>query len=339
MTKPDIGKIRAAFKRNFGAPLAEKSGGAAPMADPYAGLRGGLVELSARAQMVNWLSSKVTGLLLIGVFLAVALLVSSYITQPPDSLPKLHIPDHIQTLYDRSTESAAEQPSRSFGTSHGVSALSTATDGIFELMNGTLMKVLAGLMIMGGIMSGIIRQSVMSFITGVGGGVMMYNIPIVLSSIVGGASPDVGDHVERAEAKELRTMLASEMLTTLQSLKGIEPGEISYILGQVAIRNDKPESTYVDEAAEFIRSGKATFVIPQSIAYVVEMASDGKVQSPPAKKLQADKAATLRTIQSFRDPLNSICLGLGLCLAIIAGFGHFMSKRVKRIGKMLDQLS
>ncbi|MCT5282627.1 hypothetical protein LZL19_30695 [Pseudomonas aeruginosa] len=339
MTKPDIGKIRAAFKRNFGAPLPEKAAVASANADPYAGLRGGLSELSDRAKMVNLLSSKVSGLLMIGVFLAVALLVASYISQPPDSLPKLHIPEHIQTLYDRSTESAVEQPSRKFGTSHGVGSLSTATDTLFEFMNGTLMRVLAGMMILAGIVSGVFRQSVMSFITGVGGGVMMYNIPIVFSSILGGTSPDVGDRVERAEAKELRTMLPSEMLSTLQSLKGIEPGEISYILGQAAIRNDKPESPYVDKAAEFIRGGKATFVIPQSVAYVVEMASDGTVHSAPAKKLQADKAETLRSIQSFRDPLNGICLGLGLCLAIIAGFGQFMSKRVKRIGKMLDQLS
>lgn len=53
-----------------------------------------------------------------------------------------------------------------------------------EWMQGTLGRVVAGSMVLVGIVSGIVRQSIMSFATGVGGGVGLYNTPTIIDSIM-----------------------------------------------------------------------------------------------------------------------------------------------------------
>lgn len=53
-----------------------------------------------------------------------------------------------------------------------------------DWMQGTLGRVVAGSMVLVGIVSGIVRQSIMSFATGVGGGVGLYNTPTIIESIM-----------------------------------------------------------------------------------------------------------------------------------------------------------
>ncbi|MNR61589.1 hypothetical protein D3C85_1833820 [compost metagenome] len=56
-------------------------------------------------------------------------------------------------------------------------------------MQGTLGRVVAGSMVLVGIVSGIVRQSIMSFATGVGGGVGLYNTPTIIESIMTATLP------------------------------------------------------------------------------------------------------------------------------------------------------
>lgn len=51
-------------------------------------------------------------------------------------------------------------------------------------MQGTLGRVVAGAMILVGLVGGVVRQSIMAFATGVGGGVGLYNSPTVIESIM-----------------------------------------------------------------------------------------------------------------------------------------------------------
>jgi len=53
-----------------------------------------------------------------------------------------------------------------------------------DWMQGTLGRVVAGSMVLVGIVAGIVRQSIMSFATGVGGGVGLYNTPTIIESIM-----------------------------------------------------------------------------------------------------------------------------------------------------------
>lgn len=53
-----------------------------------------------------------------------------------------------------------------------------------DWMQGTLGRVVAGAMVLVGIVGGIVRQSIMSFATGVGGGVGLYNTPTIIESIM-----------------------------------------------------------------------------------------------------------------------------------------------------------
>ncbi|CAM5561845.1 TraA family conjugative transfer protein [Eoetvoesiella caeni] len=49
---------------------------------------------------------------------------------------------------------------------------------------GTLGRIIAGAMIIVGIMGGIARQSLIAFALGIGGGIGLYNAPIIIESIM-----------------------------------------------------------------------------------------------------------------------------------------------------------
>lgn len=53
-----------------------------------------------------------------------------------------------------------------------------------DWMQGTLGRILIGLMILTGIGAGVLRQSLMPFVTGVGGGIGLYAAPDVIESIM-----------------------------------------------------------------------------------------------------------------------------------------------------------
>lgn len=58
-----------------------------------------------------------------------------------------------------------------------------------EWMQGTLGRILIGLMILTGIGAGVLRQSLMPFVTGVGGGVGLYAAPDVIESVMSATIP------------------------------------------------------------------------------------------------------------------------------------------------------
>lgn len=53
-----------------------------------------------------------------------------------------------------------------------------------DWMQGTLGRVVSGAMVLVGIVGGVIRQNVMAFATGVGGGIGLYNTPKVIEAIM-----------------------------------------------------------------------------------------------------------------------------------------------------------
>ncbi|MCG7878161.1 MAG: conjugal transfer protein TraA [Candidatus Thiodiazotropha endolucinida] len=57
-------------------------------------------------------------------------------------------------------------------------------DTVKEYMQGLLGRIVAGAMILVGIVAGVARQSLMSFAIGVGGGVGLYNTPTVIENIM-----------------------------------------------------------------------------------------------------------------------------------------------------------
>lgn len=60
---------------------------------------------------------------------------------------------------------------------------------ISDFTQGTLGRIIAGLMVIAGLGAGILRGSLGGFISGLGAGIGLYNTPTVLESIVGGALP------------------------------------------------------------------------------------------------------------------------------------------------------
>jgi len=65
-------------------------------------------------------------------------------------------------------------------------------------MQGTLGRVVAGAMVLVGIVGGVVRQSIMAFATGIGGGVGLYNTPKIIESIMSATLPAANDMVYSA---------------------------------------------------------------------------------------------------------------------------------------------
>ncbi|MDD6546934.1 MAG: TraA family conjugative transfer protein [Succinivibrionaceae bacterium] len=63
---------------------------------------------------------------------------------------------------------------------------------IKDWTQGTLGRVVAGSMILVGIISGVARQSLMAFAIGIGGGIGLYNAPTIIESILTATVPEGG---------------------------------------------------------------------------------------------------------------------------------------------------
>jgi len=68
----------------------------------------------------------------------------------------------------------------------GGSEFSSVWDTLKDWSQGTLGRIIAGSMILVGIVGGIVRQSLMSFAIGIGGGMGLYNSSTVIESIMTG---------------------------------------------------------------------------------------------------------------------------------------------------------
>ncbi len=71
----------------------------------------------------------------------------------------------------------------------------TEFDGIWTLVTdwtqGSLGRVISGVLVLVGIIGGIARQSLMAFAVGIGGGVGLFYAPTIIDAVVTGALPIV----------------------------------------------------------------------------------------------------------------------------------------------------
>lgn len=80
------------------------------------------------------------------------------------------------------------------GTTTGTSPFDTIWTTLTDWMEGTLGRIIAGGMILIGMIAGMVRQSLMAFAIGVGAGVGLYNTPDIVESIMGA----VVQHADKA---------------------------------------------------------------------------------------------------------------------------------------------
>ena len=73
---------------------------------------------------------------------------------------------------------------------------------IRDWMQGSLGKVLAGGFVITGLAAGVVRQSLMSFATGVGGGIGVYVSPDVIEEIVQASLPTIVETNAKVQAVE-----------------------------------------------------------------------------------------------------------------------------------------
>ena len=71
----------------------------------------------------------------------------------------------------------------------GGEALSDVWLQISDFTQGTLGRIIAGLMVVAGLGAGIMRQSLGGFIVGLGAGIGLYNAPTVLEEMVSATLP------------------------------------------------------------------------------------------------------------------------------------------------------
>ncbi|MBF4222977.1 hypothetical protein EAY74_22285, partial [Vibrio anguillarum] len=69
-------------------------------------------------------------------------------------------------------------------------------DTLKDWTQGTLGRIVAGAMVLVGIVGGIARQSLMAFALGIGGGMGLYNTPTVVESVMSATLPVVANTQE-----------------------------------------------------------------------------------------------------------------------------------------------
>ncbi len=74
----------------------------------------------------------------------------------------------------------------------GGSAFTDVWDTLKDWTQGTLGRIVAGAMVLVGIVGGIARQSLMAFALGIGGGMGLYNTPTVVESVMSATLPTLG---------------------------------------------------------------------------------------------------------------------------------------------------
>ena len=71
----------------------------------------------------------------------------------------------------------------------GGAAFSDVWDTLKDWTQGTLGRIVAGAMVLVGVVGGIARQSLMAFALGIGGGMGLYNTPTVVESVMSATLP------------------------------------------------------------------------------------------------------------------------------------------------------
>lgn len=78
----------------------------------------------------------------------------------------------------------------------GGDAFTDVSDTLKDWTQGTLGRIVAGAMVLVGIVGGIARQSLMAFALGIGGGMGLYNTPTVVESVMSATLPVVASTQE-----------------------------------------------------------------------------------------------------------------------------------------------
>ncbi|EJB8581787.1 hypothetical protein KW438_04000 [Vibrio fluvialis] len=78
----------------------------------------------------------------------------------------------------------------------GGDAFADVWDTLKDWTQGTLGRIVAGAMVLVGIVGGIARQSLMAFALGIGGGMGLYNTPTVVESVMSATLPVVASTQE-----------------------------------------------------------------------------------------------------------------------------------------------
>ena len=78
----------------------------------------------------------------------------------------------------------------------GGAAFPDVWDTLKDWTQGTLGRIVAGAMVLVGIVGGIARQSLMAFALGIGGGMGLYNTPTVVESVMSATLPVVASTQE-----------------------------------------------------------------------------------------------------------------------------------------------
>ncbi|MBF4318516.1 hypothetical protein EAY30_26975 [Vibrio anguillarum] len=78
----------------------------------------------------------------------------------------------------------------------GGDAFTDVWDTLKDWTQGTLGRIVAGAMVLVGIVGGIARQSLMAFALGIGGGMGLYNTPTVVESVMSATLPVVANTQE-----------------------------------------------------------------------------------------------------------------------------------------------
>jgi hypothetical protein len=322
------------------------------MSDTLKVLHHGVHLLSERETRIKKMTTRLASVGLATLVIAGACLFVALLLDPSTAISRIHVPEQVQKMYLEivNTVLATNNTQGVAGTLYGSAINDLVTSGPIDFLDGTTARIIAGVMIMVGVFNGIIKQSLMLFFAGIFGGVMIYSMPTILTSVLvespasvvesSFGNTDVVNALDTAPAdKHLSGMTYEKLTEALGKINELPMGVRAYVLAQAAIKEEMLNVRELNDAAAFVRSGKATFEIPGSIAYAIESQAGGELQNPKAIALREDRVKPAALAKAAFHWVAGVSGVLFIISCFFGALALFIDRRIQRVKGLLGQMN
>lgn len=301
--------------------------------------------LQARAEKIQKICFFAAAFLCGSMVLALVCTTMAWIVEPDQELSSVLVPAHIMELFEP-RETVAEVTSSPRGISGAAASTSQIVESMAGILDSTLFKVMSGISIFIGIVMGLVRLSAMPLIAAVIPAMLFQVLPALLGEISGPpkfAPQSAGEPFTEEKPNPLKTgevwSSNDRLAAVLNSRAGVDDVSFSYILAQAEIKSGNKDAENVDRAAGHLRANDIKFEVPAKVAYAIEKASDGTVQTKDARRYHDKAVASAKTWRAVRGFIAGLGFTSLLVLAGVLAIYQIIKARLARLDSLIAQLN
>lgn len=224
------------------------------------------------------------------------------------------------------------------GAGNGASAQfePAVSAAMLGLLDSTFVKALGGLMLMAGIVSTVVRQTLTPLFVGI----FAVTSPQMMSFLLTDLDPESVKRSEFEVAVEAKA--PRELQRLLDSKEGLDEVAKSFILAQAFVA-EGAKSIWINQAADSLREDKmkGQFEVDPQIRYAIEQAANvtGTSELSPAAQTYFDEAQVRAALYKRMGTVQWVLSGMLITAALVfAALKQLIMRRVRRITDMLPAL-